>query len=103
MLIAGFGPSFECGAATVWFWITCLSGLVWLKRHIDLNKGRNEPVLRPDEPGVDEAELPPLSMLVAAKDGGNTIRTSEEFIRGDQIEQQIVGEVRGQRTAAGQD
>jgi chlorobactene glucosyltransferase len=68
VLIAGLGPSFECGAATVWFWITCLIGLVWLKRHIDLNRGRNEPVLRPDEPGVDEAELPPLSMLVAAKD-----------------------------------
>ncbi len=68
MLIAGFGPSFECGAATVWFWFTCLIGLVWLKRHIDLNKGRGEPVLRPDEPGIDEAELPPLSMLVAAKD-----------------------------------
>lgn len=73
MLIAGFGPSFECGAATIWFWFTCLVGLVWLKRHLDLNSGRNEPVLHPDEPGVDDTELPPLSMLVAAKDEEDNI------------------------------
>ena len=68
MLALTVGPQFACGGLTVWFWITCLIGLVWLKRHLDLNKGRNEPVLRPDEPGPDDAELPSLSMLVAAKD-----------------------------------
>lgn len=68
MSILAFGPEFASGAVTTWFWITALIGLVWLKRHIDLNKGRNEPVLQPDEPGVDVSELPSLSMLVAAKD-----------------------------------
>jgi len=62
------GPALSCGGLTIWLWITCLIGLVWLKRHLDLNRGRNEPVLRPDEPGVGAAELPTLSLLVAAKD-----------------------------------
>jgi cellulose synthase/poly-beta-1,6-N-acetylglucosamine synthase-like glycosyltransferase len=91
VLIAGFGPSFECGAATVWFWFTCLIGLVWLKRHIDLNRGRNEPVLRPDEPGVDEAALPPLSMLVAAKDEEDNIgRCVEGLLAQDYPKLQII-------------
>ena len=67
-VVLALDPEFACGGLTIWFWITCLIGLVWLKRHIDLNRGRNEPVLRPDEPGVDAADLPSLSMLVAAKD-----------------------------------
>jgi chlorobactene glucosyltransferase len=91
VLIAGFGPAFECGAATTWFWITCLIGLVWLKRHIDLNRGRNEPVLRVDEPGVDEAELPSLSMLVAAKDEeGNIGRCLEGLLAQDYPRLQII-------------
>lgn len=39
MIIVAFGPLFEYGAVTIWFWITGLIGLVWLKRHIDLARG----------------------------------------------------------------
>jgi len=82
VLIIAIGPAVECGAATFWFWATCLIGLVWLKRHIDLIKGRNEPVLQPDEPGVTDAELPGLTVLVAAKDEEDNIgRCVEGLLR----------------------
>lgn len=56
-------------AGVTWLVITFLVGIAWLKRHIDLNRGRREPVLRADEPGpAGESALPPLSVLVAAKD-----------------------------------
>ena len=67
-MIAALGPAFDSPVITIWFGLTCLIGLVWLKRHIDLNRGRNEPVLSSDEPGVAPADLPALSVLVAAKD-----------------------------------
>lgn len=68
MLTAAIGPGIESAALNIWWWITLLIGLVWLKRHIDLNRGRREPVLRPDEPGVPDVDLPRLTVLVAAKD-----------------------------------
>ena len=76
MLMAYIGPgvgisvSFFWGwiPTSIWWWITLLIGLVWLKRHIDLLRGKQEPVLRPDEAGVKDAELPRLTVLVAAKD-----------------------------------
>ncbi len=61
----------------VWFWLTLGIGLVWLKRHRDLNRGRDEPVLMPDQPGPDE--LPTLTVLVAAKDEQDNI---ERCLRG---------------------
>jgi glycosyltransferase involved in cell wall biosynthesis len=59
---------FESVALTVWFWATCLIGLVWLRRHVDLWRGRREPILIPDEPGLELESLPALTVLVAAKD-----------------------------------
>lgn len=52
----------------VWVTITALVGLGWLRRHLDLNRGTSEPVLREDEPGPPRDALPPLTMLVAGKD-----------------------------------
>lgn len=54
----------------IWIWtsITALVGLVWLKRHLDLNRGSREPVLADDEPGPSMEDLPSLTMLVAGKD-----------------------------------
>jgi glycosyltransferase involved in cell wall biosynthesis len=84
-------PAFDSAAVTVWFWITYLIGLVWLKRHIDLSRGRDEPVLRPDEPGVAEAELPSLSMLIAAKDEEENIgRCVEGLLAQDYPKLQLV-------------
>jgi glycosyltransferase involved in cell wall biosynthesis len=91
VLIAAFGPGFDSAALTAWFWIMCLIGLVWLKRHIDLNRGRNEPVLRPDEPGVDEDALPSLSVMVAAKDEEENIgRCVEGLLAQDYPRLQII-------------
>jgi cellulose synthase/poly-beta-1,6-N-acetylglucosamine synthase-like glycosyltransferase len=91
VLLATFGPAFDSFAITIWFWITCLIALVWLKRHIDLTRGRNEPVLRPDEPGVDAADLPTLSMLVAAKDEEQNIgRCTEGLLAQDYPNLQII-------------
>lgn len=67
MLIPAFGPEFGHWPLAVWFWITALLSIVWLRRHIDLNRGAG-PELSPDEPGPPGAELPALTMLVAAKD-----------------------------------
>ncbi len=67
MLIASIWPGFESGWTAAWFWITSLLCIVWLRRHIDLNRGAG-PELRPDEPGPQASELPKLSVLVAAKD-----------------------------------
>jgi len=68
VLLAYFGPAFDSAALAAWFWFTCLIALVWLKRHLDLNRGRSEPVLREDEPAPDHPTLPELTILVAAKD-----------------------------------
>lgn len=65
-------PPYESAALDVWFWLTLLIGLVWLKRHIDLQRGKREPVLTADPARADE-ELPPLSVLVAAKDEEDNI------------------------------
>lgn len=67
MWIAGFGPDFGHPGLTIWFWITSLLSLVWLRRHRDLNRGAG-PELREDEPGPPSEALPALSVLVAAKD-----------------------------------
>ena len=89
--LVAFGPAFACGGISVWFWITCLIGLVWLKRHWDLYVGRNEPVLRPDEPGPADDELPALTMLVAAKDEeANIGRCIEGLLAQDYPKLQIV-------------
>ena len=76
MLTADIGPgvpitislSWDWIPTSIWWWCTLLIGLVWLKRHIDLLRGKQEPVLQPDQPGVPDAELPRLTVLVAAKD-----------------------------------
>ncbi|MCG3128486.1 MAG: hypothetical protein CHACPFDD_03375 [Phycisphaerae bacterium] len=70
---------------SAWLWpaITLLIGLVWLRRHADLNTAQREKVLTPDDAGSSDAATlfassggasaasvawPRVSMLVAAKD-----------------------------------
>ena len=91
MLFASFFPELGSGAATAWFWMTCLIGLVWLKRHIDLHRGRNEPILQPNETGPDRSELPSLTILVAAKDEQDNIgRCIEGLLVQDYPKLQII-------------
>ncbi len=75
-------------AGWVWFGFTCLVALVWLRRHGDVARGRRDKVLTAadaDQPaGADAssaAELPPLTMLVAAKDEEANIGRCVEGLR----------------------
>ena len=60
--------SFTYVSVWVWFGITCLLALVWLKRHLDIARGRREPVLAPADAQTGADPLPALSVLVAAKE-----------------------------------
>ncbi len=54
----------------VWFWFTLLIGLVWLRRHLQLNAADADPVLSSDD-AAEMAEAPPLptlTVLVAGKE-----------------------------------
>ncbi len=64
--------AFQMSPLAVWFWILVLIGLVWLRRHLDINRGARDRVLsRRDALGSEP--LPPLSVLVAAKDEEDNI------------------------------
>lgn len=58
----------------IWLSITALIGLGWLRRHFDLNRGKNEPILQEREAGPPIESLPPLTVLVAGKDEEPNIR-----------------------------
>ncbi|MEW6197107.1 MAG: glycosyltransferase family 2 protein [Planctomycetota bacterium] len=66
MLLASFSP-FDLSGTAVWFWLTLLIGLVWLRRHGQLNWARREPVLSAADAERGVAG-PCLSVLVAGKD-----------------------------------
>ncbi len=55
-----------------WFWATLLIGLVWLRRHLDLNAAAHEPILS-ERDAVGPEPLPTLTVLVAAKDEESNI------------------------------
>ncbi len=66
-----FGLHFS--AAAVWFWLLLLIGLVWLRRHLDLNRANRDPVLSPNDRAGTDPPWPRLSVLVAAKDEESNI------------------------------
>ncbi|MEW6249169.1 MAG: glycosyltransferase family A protein [Planctomycetota bacterium] len=67
--------------SAVWFWMLLLIAFVWLRRHFDLNRARRDPVLRPE--GADGSEpLPPVTVLVAAKDEESNIEQCLAGLRG---------------------
>lgn len=45
-----------------------LIGLIWLTRHLELNRARSEPILRASDAPPHRDALPPLTVLVAGKD-----------------------------------
>jgi len=84
-------PDFGHAGLSAWFCVNVLIGLIWLRRHIDLNRGKNEPVLRADEPGPATAHLPSVSFLVAAKDeDANLHRCVDGLLAQDYPRLQIV-------------
>lgn len=50
-----------------WVWFTLIVGLIWLRRHVDVARGRREPVLT-EADATGREPLPRLTVLVAAKD-----------------------------------
>jgi len=59
---------YESTLAALWFWFTLLIGIVWLRRHVELNRSLREPPLSPDAAPGGLDDPPRLSVLVAAKD-----------------------------------
>jgi glycosyltransferase involved in cell wall biosynthesis len=55
-------------AVIVWAVALLMIGVIWLRRHGDLRRGRAEPILGEDEPGPELDQLGRMSVLVAAKD-----------------------------------
>jgi len=68
VIASALNPVLELSGPAVWFWILAFIAFVWLRRHWDLNRGRNEPILTAHEAPSADASLPRLSVLVAAKD-----------------------------------
>ncbi len=58
---------------SIWFWALVLITLVWLRRHLDLNRAGEHPILSAaDAEGTEP--LPTVTVLVAAKDEEANIR-----------------------------
>ena len=77
--------------AAAWFWLLLLVGLVWSRRHLDLNRADRNPILSPQDAGNDLADLPPLTVLVAAKDEEVNIgRCLEGLLAQDYPQLQVV-------------
>lgn len=66
MTIASFSPLVPSWPA-LWFWLLLLIGVVWLRRHAQLNWARREPLLSAADAAGD-TPLPRLTVLVAGKD-----------------------------------
>ena len=68
MLVTLLAYSITSPWLATWFWLTIGIGLVWLRRHLDLNRARGEPVLSERDAAGAPENWPALSVLVAAKD-----------------------------------
>ena len=68
MPLAFLGFTLHLSWASVWFWLLLAIALIWLRRHLALNRAGRDPVLSPADATSDETALPTLSVLVAGKD-----------------------------------
>ena len=103
MQLAAIPSIHDSLALSIWYYAAAIVGLIWLKRHLDLNRGGGEPVLRADEPGVADTELPALSMLVAGKDEeANIGRCVEGLLRQNypRLQVIVINDRSGDRTGA---
>jgi chlorobactene glucosyltransferase len=62
-------------APSIWFWLLVLIGLVWLRRHLQLSRADRDPALSAADADDGPGPLPPLTVLVAAKDEEANIGT----------------------------
>ncbi len=67
MILALLDFALQPSGLAVWFWFLCLIAIVWTRRHIDIYRGTQEPILCPGD-ATGNTPLPRLSMLIAAKD-----------------------------------
>jgi len=73
-MVAAFGAHNLALWETIWLVLTIVIGLVWLRRHFDLNRGRREPVLSEADARAGPAVWPSVSVLVAARNEEGNIR-----------------------------
>jgi cellulose synthase/poly-beta-1,6-N-acetylglucosamine synthase-like glycosyltransferase len=59
--------AFDSLGVSVWAGLTVLIGLIWARRHLEINRARRDPLLSSAD-ADGSGELPALSVLVAAKD-----------------------------------
>lgn len=82
--------AFHLSWVSFWFWALLLIGLVWARRHLDLNRAGDEPILSAaDADGVDT--WPSLTVLVAGKEEEDNIgRCLEGLLAQDYPQLEIV-------------
>lgn len=101
MQLAAIPSIHDSLAFSIWFYLMAVIGLIWLRRHFDLNKGGREPILQENEPGTPFEQLPKLSMLVAGKDEAANIGRCIEGLLGQQyphLQVIIINDRSGDRT-----
>ena len=64
-------------SAWIWAGLTFAIGLIWIRRHFDINRAQRDAVLTPADANID-GDLPALSLLVAAKDEEENIARCAE-------------------------
>lgn len=75
----------------IWFWMLLLIGFVWLRRHADLNRGKRDHALSPDDARLAPEFRPPVSMLVAGKEEeANIARCVEGMLAQDYPRLQVI-------------
>lgn len=91
MLASLFDFTLHASWLAAWFWLLLLIALVWLRRHGQLNRAHLEPILTADQADDGGAEMPTLSVLVAAKDEeANIGRCVESLLAQDYPGLQVV-------------
>ena len=89
-------------SAWIWVALTFVIGLIWIRRHFDINRAHRDAVLTPADANIG-GDLPALSLLVAAKDEEENIaRCAEGLLAQDypKLELFIINDRSDDRTGA---
>ena len=90
MLLAFFEFATHWSAPAVWFWVLLLIAVVWSRRHLDLHRGKKEPLLSAVSPDGPQP-LPRLTILVAGKDEeANIGRCISDLLRQDYPDFEVI-------------
>ena len=88
-LALAFGP--DNIPVSIWFWFSFLLAFGWLRRHGEINQASDELTLTDEWAEQCDAALPPLTVLVAAKDEeANIARCVDGLLAQDYPDLQVV-------------